>query len=142
MFSSLISLQIRRRFELQFFWFNLLSSSQKNRRHLKKFWILTSFLLKKKNVVEIFCKKWKITNYVESSMIFLFLFRTRRAIFFFLSNASRRCLVMSSLFFFRISKISRRRNVIKTKFNESFINQFVVKKKNDDKFIDENNDEY
>jgi hypothetical protein len=42
----------------------------------------------------------------------------------------------------RISKISRRRNIVETKFDESFIDRFVVEEKNDDdEFIEENNDE-
>ncbi len=43
--------------------------------------------------------------------------------------------------FSRTSKISRRRNVVETKFDESFITRFVVEEKNEDEFIDENDDE-
>jgi hypothetical protein len=50
--------------------------------------------------------------------------------------------VVVSFAFFRISKISRRRNVVETKFDESFITRFVVEKKNEDEFIDENDDEF
>ncbi len=42
----------------------------------------------------------------------------------------------------RISKTSRRRNIIETKRDESFIDRLVAEKKNDDdEFIDENDDE-
>jgi hypothetical protein len=41
----------------------------------------------------------------------------------------------------RISKTSRRRNVVETKSDESFIDRLVVEEKNDDEFIDEKNDE-
>jgi hypothetical protein len=77
-------------------------------------------------------------------MILQFLFRARRATLFLLSRASRRRFAMSSfsfLFEFRISKISRRRNVIETKSDKSFIDRFVVEEKNDDEFIDENDNE-
>jgi hypothetical protein len=50
--------------------------------------------------------------------------------------------VVTSFAFFRISKTLRRRNVVETKFDESFTTRFVVEKKNEDELIDENNDEF
>jgi hypothetical protein len=44
-------------------------------------------------------------------------------------------------FFSQTSKTSRRRNVVETKFDESFTTRFVVEEKNEDEFIDENDDE-
>ncbi len=49
--------------------------------------------------------------------------------------------VVTSFAFSRTSKTSRRRNVVETKFDESFIIRFVVEKKNEDELIDENDDE-
>jgi hypothetical protein len=50
--------------------------------------------------------------------------------------------VVAFFAFFRISKTSRRQNVVETKFNKLFITRFVVEEKNEDELIDENNDEF
>jgi hypothetical protein len=55
------------------------------------------------------------------------------------TTSFRNVIVLSSS---RISKSSRRQNVVKTKFDESFIDRFVVEEKNDDELIDENDDEF
>ncbi len=49
--------------------------------------------------------------------------------------------VVVSFAFSRTSKTSRRRNVVETKFDESFITQFVVEEKNENELIDKNDDE-
>ncbi len=49
--------------------------------------------------------------------------------------------VVISFAFFRTSKTSRRRNVVETKSDESSTIRFVVEEKNENEFIDENDDE-
>jgi hypothetical protein len=87
------------------------------------------FLVKKKERRRIFLQKMKnheqrrIINdssvFVSSSTRDLFLSVTR------VTTSFRNVVVFSS----RTSKTSRRRNVVETKFDESFIDRFVVEKK-------------
>jgi hypothetical protein len=77
---------------------------------------------------------------IIDNFLILILSSTRDSLLFVthVTTSSRNVVV---LFSFRISKISRRWNVVETKFDELFIDRFVVKEKNDDELIDENDDE-
>jgi hypothetical protein len=101
------------------------------------------FLVKKEKRRRNFLQEMK--NHEQHRVIddfFVFVSSSTRDSFFSVIRVTTSLLNVVVLFSFRISKTSRRRNIVETKFDESFIDRFVVEKKNDDdEFIDENNDE-
>jgi hypothetical protein len=88
----------------------------------------------------------KMKNHEQRRIIddfFVFVLISTRDFIFFVTRvlmSSRNVVIFFA--FSRISKISRRRNVVETKFDESFIIQLVVEKKNENELIDENDDEF
>jgi hypothetical protein len=101
------------------------------------------FLAKKEKRRQNFLKKMK--NHEQRRVIddfFVFVSSSTRDSLFFVTcvtTSFRNVVAFSSS---RISKISRRRNIVETKRDESFIDRFVVEEKNDDdEFINENDDE-
>jgi hypothetical protein len=102
------------------------------------------FFAKKKERRRNFLRKMK--SYEQRRIIndfFVFVSISTRDFIFFITRVSMSFRnVVISFAFFRISKTSRRRNVVETKFNESFTIRFVVEEKNKDEFIDENDDEF
>jgi hypothetical protein len=109
----------------------------------KKFSDFDEFLAKKKERRRNFLRKMK--NHEQRRVIddfFIFVSISTRdfILIAIIASTSFRNIVVFA--FSRISKISRRRNVVETKFDESFIIRFVIEEKNDDEFIDENDDEF
>jgi hypothetical protein len=73
---------------------------------------------------------------------FVFVSSSTRDLLLSVTRATTSLCNVVAFFSFRISKTSRRRNIVETKRDESFIDRFVVEEKNDDdELIDENDDE-
>jgi hypothetical protein len=102
------------------------------------------FLAKKKERRRNFLRKMK--NHEQRRIIddfFVFVSISTRDFIFFVTRVSMSFRNVVVFFAFsRISKTSRRRNVVETKFDESFITRFVVEEKNEDELIDENDNEF
>jgi hypothetical protein len=102
------------------------------------------FLAKKKKRRRNFLRKMK--NHEQRRVIddfSVFVSISTHDFIFFVTRVSTSFRNVVAFFVFsRISKTSRRRNVVKTKFDESFITRLVVEKKNENEFIDENDDEF
>jgi predicted NUDIX family phosphoesterase len=102
------------------------------------------FLVKEKKRRRNFLRKMK--NHEQRRVIddfFVFVSISMRDLIFFITRVSmsfRNVVVFFT--FFRISKTLRRRNVIETKFDESFITRFVIEEKNENEFINKNDDEF
>jgi hypothetical protein len=105
------------------------------------------------NFDEIFAKKeerrrnflQKIKNHEQRRIIddfFVFVSSSTRDFLSFVTCVTTSFRNVVASFSSRTSKISDRRNVAKTKFDESFTDRLVVEEKNDDEFIDENENEF
>ncbi len=111
---------------------------------LNEFSDFDEFLAKKKERRRNFLRKMK--NHEQRRIIddfSVFVSISTRDFIFFVTRVSMS--FRNVVIFFassRISKTSRRRNVVETKFDESFITRFVNEEKNEDEFIDENDDEF
>jgi hypothetical protein len=110
---------------------------------LNEFSDFDEFLAKEKERRRNFLRKMKNheqRRVIDDSSVFVSI--STRDLIFFVTRASMSFRnVVISFAFSRISKTSRRRNVIETKSDESFTTRFVVEEKNEDELIDENNDE-
>jgi hypothetical protein len=111
---------------------------------LNEFSNFDEFFAKKEERRRNFLRKMK--NHEQRRIIddfFVFVSISTRDFIFFVTRVSMSFRNVVIFFaFFRTSKTSRRRNVVETKFDESFIIQFVVEEKNENEFIDENDDEF
>jgi hypothetical protein len=111
---------------------------------LNEFSDFDEFFVKKKERRRNFLRKMK--SHEQRRIIddfFVFVLISTRDFISFVTRVSMSFRnVVISFAFSRISKTSRRRNVVETKFDESFITRFVVEKKNENEFIDENDDEF
>jgi hypothetical protein len=110
---------------------------------LNEFSDFGEFLARKEKHRRNFLKKMK--SHEQRRVIddsFVFVSSSTRDFLFSVTRATTSLRNVVVLFFFRISKISRRRNIVETKRDESFIDRLVVEEKNDDdELIDENDDE-
>ncbi len=109
-----------------------------------KFSDFDEFLVKKKKRRRNFLRKMKNheqRRIIDDFSVFISI-STHDFIFFVTRVLTSFRNVVAFFVSFRISKTSRRRNVVETKFDESFIIKFVIEKKNEDEFIDENDDEF
>jgi hypothetical protein len=102
------------------------------------------FLAKEEKRRRNFLKKMK--NHEQRRVIdefSVFISNSTRDLLSFVTRVTtslRNVVVLSSS---RISKTSRRRNIVETKRDESFIDRFVAEEKNDDdELIDKNDDEF
>jgi hypothetical protein len=110
----------------------------------EKFSNFDEFLVRKEKRRRNFLRK--IKNHEQRRIIddfFVFISNSMRDLLLSITRVTTSLRNVVAFFFSRISKISRRRNIVETKRDESFIDRFVVEKKNnDDEFIDENDDEF
>jgi hypothetical protein len=110
---------------------------------LEKFSNFDEFLVKKEKRRRNFLQKMK--SHEQRQVIddfFIFISNSTRDLISFITRVTTSLRNVVALFSSRISKTSRRRNVVETKFDEWSIDRFVVEEKNDDAFIDENDDEF
>jgi hypothetical protein len=110
---------------------------------LNEFSNFDEFLAKEKERRRNFLRKMKNhkqRRIIDDSSVFVSI-STHDFIFFVTRASMSSRNVITSFAFSRTSKTSRRRNVVETKFDESFITRFVIEEKNEDEFIDENDDE-
>jgi hypothetical protein len=110
---------------------------------LNEFSDFDEFLAKEEKRRRNFLRKMK--SHEQRRVIddfFVFVSISTRDLIFFVTRVSMSFRNVVTFFAsFQISKTSRRQNVVETKFDESSTTRFVVEEKNEDEFIDENDDE-
>jgi hypothetical protein len=111
---------------------------------LDEFFDFDEFLAKKEKRRRNFLKKMK--NHEQRRVIddfSVFVSNSTRDFLLFVTRVTTSFRNVVAFFSFRTSKTSRRRNIVETKRDESFIDRLVVEEKNDDddELIDENDDE-